>query len=412
MGGLLHFSLIQSSFRVLGAFLWFFVIATSAASLEEDWDQFGKDLLSGAIPLEEQWDAVSLLRIVDRGIASEEEQHDVIEAFSFAGKRGFSSAQKFLGIFYLNAEWGIPSVNRRSAIYWLDLAAMAGDAEAAALVAQGYRLGVWTRPDPDRASHYYQQAAEAGMPLYQTWMGLFSESRNERRDWLDLAAEERDPLAMLALGWEKLSKDSAGTPADALSDILEAHLSGQPDAAGCLGWWALQQGLQAPARWFEENPYPIAGLDEMVFLPGVGLTRDTGKILDYVESRKDKPVAFASYLAAIIHLKEGRKGESVSLFRDAALQGDSKAAFEAAVAYMTGRGVVRDPYLGYFFWVLALRLDCPPAYPAGRVPEQLVASARRVLMHQLKDWKPRSLEPENFPYPVFPPPLPRLSIQD
>lgn len=119
-----------------------------------------------------------------------------------AAERGDVNAQKYVSNGYKTGSYGFRK-NPSQAFYWMNEAALQGDAEALYEVANFYMEGFGVKEDFDESMQYLKKAADIGFTKAQSLYGvrMFQyENYKEAIPYLQTAAREENALAMFYYG--------------------------------------------------------------------------------------------------------------------------------------------------------------------------------------------------------------------
>jgi TPR repeat protein len=153
----------------------------------------------------------------ERGIAGVQDLTAAVENYRLAAEQGHRSAQAKYGLaLLLGRGTEKETVSGES---WLRRAALAGDAEAVALVGDLYARGGELPPNYLEAALWYRRAAEAGHRVAARALGLLyltgagvARDADEAATWFRVAAERGDTVAQADLG--NLALRGVGTTED------------------------------------------------------------------------------------------------------------------------------------------------------------------------------------------------------
>jgi TPR repeat protein len=196
----------------------------------------------------------------ERGIAGVQDLPAAVENYRLAAEQGHRSAQAKYGLaLLLGRGTDKEPVNGES---WLRRAALAGDAEAAALVGDLYARGGDLPPNYLEAALWYRRAADAGHRVAARALGLLyltgagvARDADEAAAWFRVAAERGDTVAQadlgnLALRGVNTAREATQTPEWFRAAAEQGDVTAAFNLAVCLleGVGTARDPVQA-ARW-------------------------------------------------------------------------------------------------------------------------------------------------------------------
>jgi uncharacterized protein len=304
--------------------------------------------------------AIYLLGVLtENGVGVPQDAAAAVKHYCIAASKGHRTAQ---------AKWGLALIEGHhvpqdliAGESWLRRAALAGDAEAATLVANLCMKGPLP-PDYAQAANWYRRAAEAGDPagaralgsLYLTGAGVVQDDVEAMR-WLRISGEAGDRAAQFDLANLVLQGVAApDDPARVAEWFEQAALSGDLVAAFNLGL-CLVKGVgvepdeQRAAEWLRRA---AEGVPDAQFMYGRMLAEGRGVVPDLQGARAwFERAADAGMTDAQVALAEmmvnGRGGPSfpddaLVLFEKAAAKDHAGAMFALGAMYGGGYGLPMD----------------------------------------------------------------------
>lgn len=220
--------------------------------------------------------------------------------------------------------------------------AQQGNAGAQTMVGIQYLYGHGVAKDTNQALAWLKKSTALGDALGQFTLGMMyaqgegvKVSNDDALKNFRLAAAQGYPLARMALGRAYMLGDGvAKNPVEALK------------------WYrpAAEEGF-APAQ------YALG----MAYLTGEGIAKDQGTALTLLRRAADQNYVEAQMVLGAVLLENNNDAEAVSWFRRSAELGSADAQNALGQAYSFGRGVSKDPIVGYMW----LHLGAVEDYPEG-----------------------------------------------
>ena len=267
--------------------------------------------------------------------------------------------------------------------------------EAMAMIAEAYRDGLGTRPDPVAAENWFRRAVDAGSVMAKLEYGRMLVARKDDPQavqqgvaLLEQSASAETPYAWAALGDLHIDQAFPGAdPAKGVEYLERAHQAGVASATAHLGQAYLEgRGVpKDPAKAVPllqraaeaGQPGAMMALGQG-YLEGKGLPRRPDLAKKWLEQADASGVASARFMLGRALLSgeiPGDSAEGLRIVASFAQSGDTLAMMDLGRAMRDGKTIPRDRDAARRWFENAMRAGDPAAKPA--LASMLYASTGR-----------------------------------
>lgn len=240
--------------------------------------------------------------------------------------------QRILGARYQSGSGGMPQ-DIGEAIKWYRKAAAQGDARAQLLLGAAYANGEGVVKNDAEAARLMKMAAEQGDAIAQYYLGgMFGLGKGVDKNTTE------------AFNWYLKAAEGGYSPSyKAVADCYKLGLGVAADPRESEKWRA-KVGSSSTAE-------PIGSYSRSKHDADVNALRVPKSAVEPFFASAQKGEADAQLKVGSYYLTEGNDPEGFKWIQKSAAQGNSKACILMGVCFLKGKGVIKNPILGYS-WLL------------------------------------------------------------
>ena len=279
----------------------------------------------------------SLAFMYMKGLFVEQDDAQVIKYMRLAAENGYTEAQKNMGEYYYYGSFGCRR-DMKEAIKWYEMGARSNEPTCLFTLGLIYEEGDGVQKNILKAAEWYQKGVNAAIPscLYRLGMLILEkEIAGEPEKGFGLiqqAAEAGYPFAQNYMGRAyRYGWHVKGNPVRATNWFTKAAEQNLPDAMCNLGdMYSAEDGLtvdyEKAIYWYEQaaEAKHSRALTELgdLYYSGKGVTQDYGKAMEYYQKACDEGYPYAFYSMGFMYLR----GQGTEPNREKAMEYLSQAA--------------------------------------------------------------------------------------